>query len=420
MKKYLCIAVLVSTVLVGCQKLEITSFSPLEARHGDTVTITGKNLSAKAAKSVVKFNGYDAVVTLASATEIQATVPKNLQSGGKISVTVGEVTVVSVADFTYIPTINVSTLAGSGEAGSANGAGAAAQFDSPVSVAVDVSGNVYVADLNNNCIRKITSDGVVTTLAGRRVFGFADGTGAAALFFYPQDVAADTSNNIYVADYMNSRIRKITSTGVVTTLTDGTGAAARFNNPVGVAVDASGNVYVSDAGNYRIRKITSAGMVTTVAGSGEKGFADGAGVAAQFDIPHDVAVDASGNVYVAETNKNYIRKITSEGMVTTFAGSGAWGFADGTGVSAQFNGIGGIAVDALGNVYVADVLNCRIRKITPDGMVTTVAGSGVPGFADDIGLAAQFNRPTGIVVDASGNVYVADTYNHCIRKMVSE
>ena len=418
-KKFLCITVLVGTVLAGCQmnkSSEITSFSPLEARHGDTVTITGKHFSTESAKIVVKFNGHDADVTSATATEIQAIVPQNLQCGGKISVTVGEVTVVSVADFTYIPTMNVSTLVGNDEA----------QFKSPYSIAVDNFGNVYVVD-DFSGVRKITPDGVVSSFAGHGSFGFADGTGRAAQFFSPKGVAVDTSGNVYVADYMNSRIRKITPAGVVTTLAgnfagfaDGANAAARFHYPYGVAVDASGNVYVADAKNHRIRKITSAGVVTTLAGSGVPGFADGDGTVAQFNIPLDVAVDVSGNVYVADSENNRIRKITSAGMVTTFAGSGAWSFADGEGVLASFNGIGGIAVDASGNVYVGDVLNCRIRKITSAGVVTTLAGSGVPGFADGIDLAVQFNRPYGIAVDASDNVFVADRENHLIRKIMRE
>ncbi|WP_205521234.1 putative Ig domain-containing protein, partial [Psychroflexus aurantiacus] len=314
----------------------------------------------------------------------------------------------------------VSTLAGSTH-GFADGTGGSAQFNLPVRVAVDASGNVYVADYGNHRIRKITPAGVVSTLAGSTQ-GFADGTGGSALFNLPVRVAVDASGNVYVADYGNHRIRKITPAGVVSTLAgstqgfaDGTGGSAQFNLPVRVAVDASGNVYVADYGNHRIRTITPAGVVSTLAGS-TQGFADGTGGSALFNLPVRVAVDASGNVYVADYGNHRIRKITPAGVVSTLAGS-THGFADGTGSSAQFNNPHGVAVDASGNVYVADYSNQRIRKITPAGVVSTLAGSGISGFADGTGSSAQFNDPFGVAVDASGNVYVADFNNHRIRKI---
>ncbi|MFH1538841.1 MAG: NHL repeat-containing protein [bacterium] len=329
---------------------------------------------------------------------------------------------------TNCPTVaagTVTTLAGSGTAGFADGTGTAAQFNGPYGVAVDSSGNVYVVDNNNNRIRKITSAGVVTTFAGSGTAGFADGTGAAAQFDDSAGVAVDSSGNVYVGDELNHRIRKITSAGVVTTLAgsgyagyaDGTGAAAQFYNPAGVAVDSSGNVYVGDWNNHRIRKITSAGVVTTLAGSGTAGFADGTGTAAQFNYPVGVAIDSSGNVYVADSNNNRIRKITSAGVVTTLAGSGTGGYADGTGAAAQFYNPYGVAVCSAGYIYVADSDNNRIRKITSAGVVTTLAGSGVGGYADGTGTAAQFYSPFGVAVDSSGNVYVGDWSNHRIRKI---
>jgi len=320
--------------------------------------------------------------------------------------------------------VTVTTLAG-GTYGFADGTGTAAQFKYPYDVAVDASGNVYVADTGNSRIRKITPSGAVTSLAGS-TYGFADGTGTAAHFSNPFGVAVDTSGNVYVTDSDNNRIRKITPSGVVTTpagsttvsgFADGTGTAAKFYYPIGVAVDTTGNVYVADTNNHRIRKISPSGLVTTLAGSGAAGFADGTGTAAQFNSPFGVAVDASGNVYVGDSDNNRIRKISPSGVVTTVAGSGADGYIDGTGTAAQFSWPAGVAVDASGNLYVVDNSNHRIRTISPSGVVTTLAGSGTNGFADGSGAAAQFSYPTGVAVDASGNVYVADYANSRIRKI---
>jgi streptogramin lyase len=325
----------------------------------------------------------------------------------------------------------VTTLAGAARStGSADGTGAAARFNGPYGVAVDGSGNVYVADNFNNTIRKITPAGVVTTLAGTAgPTGSADGTGAAARFNSPRGVAVDGSGNVYVADTSNYTIRKVTPAGVVTTLAgttgsigsaDRTGAAARFNNPFGVSVDGSGNVYVADYSNSTIRKITPAGVVSTLAGTaGSTGSTDGTGAAARFYNPWGFAVGGSGNVYVADTWNHTIRKITPAGVVSTFAGTAlASGSADGTGAAARFNGPVGVAVDGSGNVYVADTNNSTIRKITPAGVVTTLAGTtGLIGSTDGTGAAARFSYPYGVAVDGSGSVYVADTSNYTIRKI---
>ncbi|MCL2760763.1 MAG: NHL repeat-containing protein [Desulfuromonadales bacterium] len=298
--------------------------------------------------------------------------------------------------------VTVSTLAGSGTPGFADGTGAMAQFYVPIGVAVDAGGNVYVADSYNNRIRKITPTGVVSTLAGSGAYGFADGTGTAVQFKNPQGVAVDAVGNVYVADTLNNSIRKVTPAGLVSTLgvTDGTtGAVMLFNYPTDVAVDAAGNIYVADYSNNSIRKITPAGVGSTLAGS-TAGFANGAGATARFNNPAGVAVDT--NVYVADQGNNSIRKITPTGVVSTLAGG--------------FKNPQGIAVDAEGNVYVADTENCRIRKITPAGMVSTLAGS-ICGFADGTGSEAEFYQPTGVAVDAAGNVYVADFGNSRIRKI---
>ncbi len=328
------------------------------------------------------------------------------------------------------PAAVVTTLAGeAGNGGSADGTGSAAQFSAPYGVATDSSGNVYVADTFNSTIRKITPAGVVTTLAGLAGSnGSADGTGSAARFYRPWGVATDSSGNVFVAEFENSTIRKITPTGEVTTLAglagsggsaDGTGRAARFLFPIGVATDSSGNVFVADSGNTTIRKITPAGVVTTLAGqAGSFGSADGTGSAARFHNPQGVATDSSGNVYVADSFNHTIRKITPAGVVTTLAGlAGSNGSADGTGTAARFYQPFGLATDSSGNVYVAESQNNTIRQITPAGVVTTLAGlAGSYGSADGTGSAARFYDPLGVATDSSGNVYVADAGNNTIRK----
>jgi len=279
---------------------------------------------------------------------------------------------------------------------------------------------------------KYTTPYTFSTLAGSPyVYGSVDGTGASAKFLYPDGVAVDGSGNVYAADEGGNTIRKITPSGVVTTIAgsfgvtgskDGTGPAAQFNAPAGLAVDGSGNLYVSDQGNDTIRKITPAGVVTTLAGTaGISGRSDGTGPAAQFATPGNVAVDGSGNVYVADQLNDTIRKITPGGVVTTLAGDATVaGHIDGTGTGARFNQPYGIAVDGGGNVYVADTYNQTIRKITPGGVVTTLAGDvTIAGHLDGTGAAAQFQYPTGVAVDGSGNVYVADVINDTIRKVTS-
>jgi hypothetical protein len=289
-----------------------------------------------------------------------------------------------------------------------------------------------VADYSSHTIRKVTSAGVVTTLAGTAgSSGSTDATGADARFYNPRGVSVDTAGNVFVAEYSNHTIRKVTSAGVVTTLagtagstgsTDATGAAARLRNPSGVAVDASGNVFVADSSNHTIRKVTSAGVVTTLAGTaGSTGSTDATGAAARFKNPFGVAVDTAGNVFVADFSNHTIRKVTSAGVVTTLAGTaGSTGSTNATGSAARFNLPGGVAVDTAGNVFVADTYNHTIRKITSAGVVTQEAGlAGNPGSNNGLGAIARFNTHFGVTVDTAGNVFVADTLNHTIRNTAS-
>ena len=311
--------------------------------------------------------------------------------------------------------------------------GAAVTFNYPSGLALDRAGNLYVSEgiyseVSLHRIRKVTPAGVVTTLAGSGVPGFADGTGTTAQFYNPTGLALDNAGNVYVADGDNYRIRKITPDGAVTTLAgsgvrgfaDGIGASAQFDFINGMAVDSAGNLYVGDTYNSRIRKITPAGVVSTFAGSGFRGSADGLGEAAEFSFPCGVAVDRTGTVFVTENESesgHRIRKITAAGMVSTLAGSGLPGFADGKGTAAQFNFPWGVVVDNSGNLYVADTLNRRIRKVTSAGEVSTVGGSGRSGSADGNGPDAQFWSPSAVTIDSTGEqVYVADWGGQSIRK----
>ncbi|MBS1520988.1 MAG: hypothetical protein JST50_08335 [Bacteroidetes bacterium] len=318
-----------------------------------------------------------------------------------------------------------TVVAGSDTAGLVNGTGKAVKFNHPFGLAVDANGNLYIADEGNSVIRKMDSTGLVSTFAGvGGVKGSANGVDSLATFNKPFGVATDAAGNVYVADAGNNQIRMIGITGMVSTFA-GTGIAGgsnvadsvSFNSPLGVAVDQTGNVYVADYENNLIRKITQAGVVSTLAGSGAQGADDGLDTAATFNLPEALAVDAAGNVYVADNGNNLIRKVTPAGQVSTFAGSGQPGSGDGKGASASFNSPFGIAIDANGNLYVADSGNNLIRKITTDGTVTTIAGSGSKGAKDGTGKAASFNIPAGIAVDKAGNIYVADENNNLIRKI---
>lgn len=339
----------------------------------------------------------------------------------------------------------VSTLAGQVlTTGTANGTGTSAQFSYPSGVAIDSTGNIYIADFNNDTIREITPGGVVTTPYGQAgVPGSTNATGTAALFNTPNSVAIDSSGNLYVADSGNSVIRKIDTTGAVSTLAgraghtgsaNGQGATARFNNPQGVAVDASGNVYVADTGNETVRKITispttGAVSVSTIAGTaGNVGYADGLGGAAIFNGPASVAVDSTGNVYVADLYNFVVRKIspTNNAVTTPYGQAGVPGRLDGIGTAALFNAPVGVAIDSANHLYIMDSQippvvtspssgNNLVRRVNTNGVVCTIAGSGATGSTDGTGSGAQFYSLQAAAINSAGVVYLADTFNQTVR-----
>jgi hypothetical protein len=322
---------------------------------------------------------------------------------------------------------DVTTFAGTGVSGFANGPAATAKFSGTQDVAFDGAGNLLVLDNGNARIRKIDASGNVTTFAGSGTRGLVNGPALSAQFEALSGIAVDNAGNVFVSDSLNNVIRKIDLSGTVTTFagkktpaagsfSDGGPTAARFNGLRRLAFDQSGNLLVSDSSNRRIRKVDPNGNVTTFAGTGGSGSVNGAANVAQFSSTEGITVDATGNVFVAEVGANQIRKIDSSGNVTTFAGSGTQGFADGPGATAQFKNPYDVEADGLGNVYVADANNNRIRRIDSSGNVTTLAGDGTYGFADGGAAAAQFKFPTGIALDGNG-LFVADYSNYRVRRV---
>lgn len=328
----------------------------------------------------------------------------------------------------------VTTVAGTaGVEGSTDGVGPAAKLNWPCGLALGPGGKIYIADYNAQTIRTFDpGSAVVTSIAGTMdVEGWVDGPAATAQFEGPCAMLVEPNGNLLTSDWDGGAIRLITSAGQVSTLaglpiaygaTDGLGAAVRFNGLNGIGIAPNGTVYLNDTTNFTIRMMSPGAAVTTFAGSGSRGHADGAPATAKFDYAYSptIGIDGSGNFFMGDTYNQTIRKITSAGAVSTLAGSpGASGTLDGTGAAANFNNPHGTAVDSLGNIFVADTGNHAIRKVTPAGVVTTFAGQkGVHGTTDGTGLGAQFNGPTGLAFHGT-DLYVADFYNHSIRKITS-
>lgn len=326
----------------------------------------------------------------------------------------------------------IATVAGNGLQGFSgdNGPAVSAQLNSAYGIAVDSRGNLYIADTENNRVRKV-ANGVITTIAGNGTQGFSGDNGPAisAELRFPFGVAVDSAGNLYIADTENQRVRKVAN-GVITTVVgsgaqgfsgdSGAATSAELSDPEGVAVDSAGNLYIADIQNSRIRKVAN-GVITTVVGGGTPVGGNGSAISAQLVSPAGVATDAAGNLYIADPASNRVWKI-SNGMIAPFTGNGTPGFGGdgGPATAAQLNYPWGLAVDSAGNLYVADTNNQRIRKVT-DGVITTVAGNGMGGFSGDNGpaTAAQLNTPRGVAVDSSGNLYISDTENQRIRKVTN-
>lgn len=316
----------------------------------------------------------------------------------------------------------VSTLAGSGVRGTVDANGTAAQFYYPFAIAQDSQKNLYIGELYYGgatcvCIRKISPNNDVTVLAGGATTGNVNAQGTAARFSQPNGIAVDSSDNLYVADSNNHRIRKVTPDGTVTTFAgstngsaNGVGTAAQFSNPDDIAIDSNGDFYVADRGNNQIRKITASGTVTTLAGSTTSGMVDGQGTAARFYSPRNVAVDASGNVYVGDGNNNVygIRKITSGGVVSTLYQSTSI-----TGPSTR-----GLAVDGNGTLYITYNNSSAVYKLSSGASAPSIfVGAATSGYVDGTAVNARFYTPAGLTVTSQGVVYVADAGNYRIRKI---
>ncbi len=328
----------------------------------------------------------------------------------------------------------ITTIAGNGIAGwSGNGGIAtAAELDLPSGMTIDVIGNIYFADINFNFIRKINTAGIITVIAGTGTQGFSGdgGQATAAELGLPSSVAIDAAGNLYIADQTNNRIRKVNTAGIITTVAGsntqgfsgdgGQATAAELHYPQGITCDAAGNLYIADVINERIRLVNTAGIISTYAGNGSGGYSGDGGqaTAAELYDAFGVAIDAAGNLYIADENNNRVRKVNTAGIITTVAGNGTAGFSGdgGQATNAKLSDPWNVAIDAYGNLYISDSGDGYVRKVNSLGIITTIAGNGIGGYSGDGGQATNASlSPDGIVIDALNNVYIADRNNNRIR-----
>lgn len=331
---------------------------------------------------------------------------------------------------------SVTTLAGTGLPGFINGDTSIAQFNSPFGICIDQEGNLYLADAYNHRIRKISADGIVSTYAGTGQAGYLDGDTSEARFNQPINICLDEEGNMYVSDFINQRIRKISPDMVVSTIAgsgiagyqEGPAMEAKLNYPRGICLDDTGNIYIGDSWNHRIRKISTDGVVSTWAGGGSTigvqsvgDYVDASDTAARFYTPCELSIDQFNNIFVADAYNHRIRKIDPQRVVSTIAGSGGFGpdgggFQNGPGNQAQFDTPTTVQVIFDGTIFIGDGANNVFRKIGIDNIVSTVAGSGEAGFVDGPDSLAQFNFPRGNVINYNLNrIYIVDYNNHAIR-----
>ena len=331
----------------------------------------------------------------------------------------------------------IYTIAGNGTAGfSGDGiAATSSSLNQPFGVAVDTLGNVYIADRANNRVRKVDAAGIVTTIAGNGAGGYSgdDRAATAASIFDITGVATDGAGNVYIADKSNNRIRKVDKWGIISTIA-GTGVAgyntdglpatnAQLNNPRGVATDRYGNVYIADQANGRVRKIDTSGYIHTIAGDGIPGFNGDGGPAtlARLQNPYAIAVDDIGNIYVSDVDNERIRLIDTSGIISTYAGNGIAGYGGdgGPATGASLDEPIGVAADKYGTIYIADGWNNRVRAVNAEGVISTVAGTGTAGFLGDGGpaLSAECDHPYGVAVSSAGLIYFSDNGNNRVRSL---
>jgi len=388
----------------------VAAITPTIGTPGSTVSLTGSNFDPTVGRNTFWFGNVAASTWSVSTdrTTCTVTIPSNAYSA-QLTLQQPNGVIQTIAAF-YPLHGTVGTLVGNTYASLSDGAGALAQFNAPYGIAFDGARNRYVVDASNNAIRRVSPMGVVTTLAGNGSSGSSDGSGSTARFNSPQGIVFDNGNNLYVTDNGNGALRRVTLTGTVSTLLTG------LAQPQGIVLDSNGNLFIAESNAHRITEYTIASGTSSVfAGNGVAAFADGTGTSAQFNRLAGLAVDTSNNIYVADEYNHRIRKVTPGAVVTTIGGNGTAAEVEGTGTSAQFAYPQGIAIDGPGNLYIAGYFADHLRKMTPSGVTSTIAGAGVDGYSDGATTSAQFHNCIGLSYDPSGMIVVGDQGNNVLR-----